>query len=208
MKATTLGLTVAAVLFPWVFRSRRGNFWGRMTLVAGGLGTLSVLTEHRRGVERPRSSDLLTGVATAVGLYLVFQLGDRLARRIMPRGDTEIARIYRLRKAAPRPVIALLLAAIIAPAEELFWRGLVQSSLIRRFGTIPGTAGAIAAYGLVHLGSGNLTLTGAAAVAGAGWGLQYVIQRRLPAVIVSHILWDLWIFLIAPTPGSAHPEAE
>ncbi|HEX5418176.1 MAG TPA: CPBP family intramembrane glutamic endopeptidase [Chloroflexota bacterium] len=207
MKLTALSLAVAAALFPWVFRSRRGNFWGRMPLVAGGLGALSLLTEQRRGVERPRGSDLLTGIGTAVGLYLVFQVGDRLARAIMPGGDQEIARIYRLRRAAPRPIIALVLATIIAPAEELFWRGMVQNRLMRRFGAVPGTLGATAAYGLVHLGSGNLTLTGAAAVAGAGWGLQYLVQRRLPALIVSHILWDIWIFLIAPTPGADHPEA-
>jgi hypothetical protein len=51
----------------------------------------------------------LPGVASAAGLDLIFQIGDRLSRHIMPAGDEHIARIYELRTLAPRPVIATLL---------------------------------------------------------------------------------------------------
>jgi len=129
----------------------------------------------------------------------VFQVGDRLARQILPRGAEEIDQIYALRRRAPGWLIAMLLGGIIAPCEELFWRGLLQDSLSRRFGRVRGVALALACYAGVHLGSGNLALTGAAATAGAFWGVQYALQKRLPSVIVSHIIWDCWIFLIAPT---------
>ena len=133
-------------------------------------------------------------------------MGDRLARRIMPSGTEEISSIYRLRSDAWRPLIGALLVAVIAPGEELFWRGLIQEALMRRFGRWGGTAAATAAYGGIHLVSDNLTLTGAAATAGAYWGAQYALQRRLEPILVSHVLWDVWIFLVAPTPGGRGPD--
>ena len=69
----------------------------------------------------------------------------------MPKGDAEIREIYSLRALRPRPEIALRLATIIGPAEELFWRGLIQGGLARRFGRWPGAALATGAYGGVHL---------------------------------------------------------
>jgi membrane protease YdiL (CAAX protease family) len=201
MKSALLGLGAAAILFPWVFRSKNGNFWARMPLVAGGLGMLAMRARPELRDQSPTAIDIATGVASAIGLYGIFQIGDRFARQTMPRGTEDIGDIYDLRQSAPRWLIAGLLAGIIAPCEELFWRGLLHDSFARRFGRFRGAALASLCYGAVHLGSGNLTLTGAAGVAGAFWGLQYAFQRRLPALIVSHIVWDIWIFLIAPTPG-------
>lgn len=199
MKASLVGVALAAAAFPWVFRSGHGNFWTRMPLVAGSLGLYAALARPELRRTSTTAMDLVTALLSATGLYGVFQLGDRLARRIMPRGTEEIGEIYYLRESAPRWLIAMLLAGIIAPCEELFWRGLVQDSLARRFGRFRGAAFASACYGGVHLGSGNLTLTGAAATAGAFWGLQYAFQGRLSSLIISHIIWDIWIFLIAPT---------
>src|SRR5581483_1972775 len=150
---------------------------------------------------RPTGRDVVAGALSAAGLYGVFQVGDRAARQVMTDGASEIQSIYALRRSAPRWLIALLLGGIIAPGEELFWRGLLQTSLSERLGTGWGAAVATACYAAVHLSSRNLTLTGAAATAGAFWGLQYALQRRLASNVVSHILWDVWIFLIAPTPG-------
>lgn len=172
-----------------------------MTLGAGSLALYAVAARPELRTERPTAGDVLSGAASAGGLYLIFQLGDRFARRIMPAGQEEIAAIYELRTAASRPLIAVLLVAVIAPGEELFWRGLIQHAFVRRWGRVKGTAAASAAYGTVHLASSNLTLTGAAATAGAYWGAEYAWRRRLGPLLVSHVLWDVWIFLVQPTPG-------
>jgi membrane protease YdiL (CAAX protease family) len=149
--------------------------------------------------ERVRIRDLARGLGSAAGLYVIFQIGDRMARRIMPAGDREIGRIYELRSAASRSAIATTLALVIGPGEELFWRGLVQRGLMRRYGRVRGTLIASSIYGAVHLVSENLTLTGAAATAGLFWGTLYARDQRLAPVIISHVSWDIWIFLIAPT---------
>ena len=170
-----------------------------MTLGVGGLGAYALAAEPALRRERLRLRDFSRGLGSAAGLYAIFQVGDRMARRIMPAGDREIAGIYELRTAAPRPAIAAALALLIGPGEELFWRGLVQRHLMRRFGRLPGTLLASSIYGGVHLVSANLTLTGAAATAGLFWGAVYAREERMAPLIISHVTWDIWIFLIAPT---------
>ena len=112
----------------------------------------------------------------------------------MPKGSREIQEIYALRTLAPKEEIGARLATVIGPAEELFWRGFVQ----RRAGGLA----AAAAYGGAHLVTGNTTLIGAAAVAGIYWGLLRALGMSMPALITSHIAWDIWIFLLAPTEGA------
>ncbi len=197
-----VGVGLVAPLWAFVFRSRRGNFWARMTVAAGSLGLFALRRRPEMRRELPSARDVAVGAASAAGLYVIFQIGDRLARRIMPSGTEDIASIYRLRTLAPRPVIVALLVGIVGPSEELFWRGLVQRDLMGRFGKVRGTAATAAVYGGVHLVSGNLTLTAAAATAGAYWGIEYALRPKLGPLLVSHILWDVWIFLIAPTPGA------
>lgn len=170
-----------------------------MTLGVGGLGAYALLAEPALRRERPRPGDVASGLTSAAALYGIFLVGDRMARRIMPAGDREIGSIYELRTAAPQQAIATALALVIGPSEELFWRGLVQRSLHRRFGRVRGWLLASSIYGAVHLVSENLTLTGAASTAGLFWGALYARDERLTPLIISHVVWDVWIFLVAPT---------
>ncbi len=170
-----------------------------MTLGVGGLGAYALAVEPALRSERPRLRDFARGLGSAAGLYAIFQVGDRMARIIMPAGDREIAGIYELRSAAPRAAIATTLGLVIGPGEELFWRGLVQRGLMRRYGRVRGTLIASSIYGGIHLVSANLTLTGAAATAGLYWGALFAREQRLAPLIISHVSWDIWIFLVAPT---------
>jgi CAAX protease family protein len=200
------GLLVAQAAFALTFRGPRERFWQRMTWTGLGLGSLALLTSRpARGV-RIRGRDVALGLTSAATLYATFQLGDRFARRVVPGGEAQIQDIYALRRLRPRPEIAARLATIIAPAEELFWRGLVQEALMARYGRWPGAAIAAAAYGGVHVVTGNFTLFGAAGIAGAHWCLLYAAGAPLGALVVSHITWDTWIFLVQPTPGAATSE--
>jgi membrane protease YdiL (CAAX protease family) len=140
-----------------------------------------------------------SGLASAAALYGIFQVGDRLARRVMPRGADEIEDVYRLRRLRSSMELAWRLALVIGPAEELFWRGFAQRRLSRRGATWRGAALAAAAYAGAHVSSGNPTLTGAAGVAGAYWSTLAAAGMPMSALIVCHIAWDIWIFLIAPT---------
>jgi membrane protease YdiL (CAAX protease family) len=193
------GLGLAFVLFGLTFRGPRYRFWQQMTRTGLLLGGLALATEPELRRTRIRPADVAAGLASAGMLYVIFQIGDRLARLIMPQGGAEIEAIYSLKKLRPRPELMARLGFIIGPAEELFWRGFIQERLMRHLGRLKGTILGAAAYGGAHLVSGNSTLIGAASIAGACWGGLFGLGMPLGALIVSHVVWDIVIFLIAPT---------
>ena len=141
----------------------------------------------------------MLGFGIAAGLYGVFKIGDHLARRVLPSGGDNIADIYALRELRPRDEIAFRLAAVIGPAEELFWRGLLQRSVSRAWGPVGGAFVSAGAYGGAHLVTGNPTLIGAATTAGLWWSLFGAVGAPMAALIISHVAWDIYIFLVSPT---------
>lgn len=193
------GVAVAVACFAPTFRGPKAEFWNRMTVTGLTLGGLAVVSEPSLRRLRPRPRHLAEGVAIAAGLYAIFQLGDAMARRIMPNGAGDIDAIYDLRSGQDERIIAARLAGVIGPAEELFWRGFIQGRLGRTRGRLPAAAIASAAYGAVHLASGNPTLVGAAGVAGAYWSALAAAGVAIESLIVSHVAWDIVIFLLAPT---------
>lgn len=197
------GLGAAFGAFAATFRGPRARFWQRMTLTGLSLGSLSLLAEPELRATRIRGRDVAAGLGSAAALYGVFVVGDRLARRIMPSGGRDIEDIYGLRRLRPRAEIAARLAFVIGPAEELFWRGFVARRLRRRLGPWRGAAAAAAAYGGAHIVTGNPTLVGAAGAAGAFWSALDAAGMPMASLVVSHVAWDLWTFLIAPTSGAS-----
>jgi membrane protease YdiL (CAAX protease family) len=196
---TAASLAVGYASFASTFLGPRERFWQRMTRTGLLLGTAALAADEDLRSARPRPRDVATGAAIAAGLYGVFLVGDKAARVIMPTGAEDIADVYELRTLRPKGEIAARLAAVIGPAEELYWRGLLQSELTRRYGPVKGAAAATAAYSGVHLCTRNPTLIGAATVAGGGWSVLRAAGASMPALVISHVLWDIWIFLVQPT---------
>ena len=197
-RASTLGTLAALALayghFGRTFRGPRSRFWERMTTTGLTLGTLALASGEAERL-RPRWRDVPLGIAVAAGLFGIFQIGDRAARKVMPKGADEIGEIYALRAHGGAAETGLRLAAVIGPAEELFWRGWLR----RRAGWLPASA----AYAGAHLVTGNATLIGAAGAAGLYWGALAALGVPMAALVVSHSLWDVWIFLLQPTEAAA-----
>ncbi len=197
--AAAVGLAAAVPAFAATFRGPRDRFWSRMTATGAVLGGLALASNPRLRRTHVGAREVALGLASAAALYGTFKLGDRFARRFVPGGDAQIRDIYSLRELAPRAETAARLVTIVGPAEELFWRGLVQEALMRRYGRWTGAAMAAAAYSAVHVTTGNFTLMGAAGVAGVHWCALYAAGVPIGALIVSHCAWDVWIFLVQPT---------
>ena len=200
-----IGLVLAAIGFGRAFRGPPERFWDRMTTNGAVLGTFALVSAPDLARPRLRFWDLPLGVAFATALYGVFAIGDRAARRVMPSGAREIEEIYALRGGRPASEIATRLALVIAPAEEMFWRGMLQGVLMRWLGRWRGAAVTNVGYAGVHVATGNLTLIGAAGTAGAFWSALHAAGAPLGSLIVSHVAWDVWIFLVKPT---SRPAAE
>jgi membrane protease YdiL (CAAX protease family) len=190
---------VAALLFANAFVFSRREFWIAM---ASGVLVLAMLAAIIRGTalyrDRADGIDVLIGVSSFVALYAIFWVGDKLVRLIRPASGGEISAIYDLRSQAPLALIGVLLVFVIGPGEELYWRGLVNWALITRFGEGASVLAGTALYGAVHLVTGNPSIILAAVVAGFVWSMLYALRRRLFPVIVSHVLFDLFLFVLAP----------
>lgn len=86
-------------------------------------------------------------------------------------------------------------ACIGAPiVEELFFRGLVQTRLVGRWGAVPGIAATSLLFGAAHLlgWQGPASLLAAAAIAGGGAVLGFLRHRtgRLGTSTIAHALFN------------------
>jgi len=141
---------------------------------------------------------VLQGLVSAAALYIVFWLGKEISALLFPFAPEQVGAIYGKGAGFPIPAIVIILLFITGPCEEIFWRGFLQRSLMDRYGRWPGWAITTAVYAFVHIWSLNFMLVGAAAVAGAFWGLMYLRFHRLDGLIISHSLWSACIFALAP----------
>ena len=196
-------LALAAALafgaFAVIFRGPRKYFWDRMTGTGAMLGSLALASQPKLRKTRVGLKEIMLGLGLAGFLYAIFQIGDRLVHLLIPGGGAQIESIYALKRMRPRKELMARLGLVIGPSEEFFWRGFLQEGLMEHFGRFRGTLMGIAAYGGAHVVSGNFTLFGAATIVGAFWGGMYGLGVPLGALIVSHVVWDNLIFLIAPT---------
>ena len=138
------------------------------------------------------------GALSAAALYGAFAAGAVALRRLWPASADSIASVYALKSGVSTARIVTLLVLVIAPAEEIVWRAALQRSAVQRWGEGRGVGAAAALYAAVHLGSGNLPLAAAAGLCGLFWGVLYARGRSLTANIVSHAVWDVLIFVVAP----------
>jgi len=99
--------------------------------------------------------------------------------------------------------MAVLSVVLIAPAEELLFRGAVQGRLRERFGAVPAVAGASLLFGSMHLVNftGALAPTVATilllAVVGAVYGAVYERTGNLVVPIAVHATYN--VVLLAGT---------
>lgn len=210
--ARRLIFAVAAAALLWFYMfspwtNGAPNFWLVMAGSALILTTCAIgFTPDRKvlfSIEKPWLQ-LLGGIALAFLLWGVFWVGDKLAAWMFHFARPQVDAVYAMKTSLPVSVIALLLLFLIGPAEELFWRGYVQRTLVKLFANRK--AGATLAfivtalvYALVHIWSFNFMLVMAALVAGLVWGLIYrLCPKALPALVVSHALWDALVFVILP----------
>lgn len=168
-------------------------------LVAG-----CVLVSRRRGTGslvrdyafRFRWSDLGLGLAGSVAGRLVssaFVTPIPLPSRSL--NDVDQARFGHSIEGTATWVVLIAVTCVGAPlVEELFFRGLVQTSLVGRYGPVAGIGMASLLFGAAHLiaWDGVWTLAYAWAVVGGGvvLGTTYHLTKRLGTSIVAHALFN------------------
>lgn len=203
MKKLVFTIVLAAVLWAVMFSPLTApyvNFWWMMTASALTLSILS--TCFNRGwwhAVRFGWGEVLAGVGIAVVLWGIFWTGDKVSSWLFDFARPQVDLIYGMKEGESLWLLSLLMLVLIGPAEEIFWRGYVQRTLSARWSPDAGFAVTTLVYALVHAASCNFMLVMAALVAGVVWGGLYrLFPQRLGAIIVSHAVWDVAVFVWFP----------
>ncbi len=192
-------LVAAAITWFFLFAVPGTPFWIVIACATFTLGSIAVLV-YRDTFSADRKSwyrYILIGIATAVILYGIFFVGN-IVVRLLPFGTDQVEAVYGTRSQASKWTIFTLLLFPIGPGEELFWRGFVQRTLSVKLGSWKGFLVATFLYIIIHVPSLNITLIGAAAIAGIVWGLLYKKVGHIGPGIISHAIWDAVIFVLLP----------
>lgn len=202
---------VAAALWFYMFSPWTAgltSFWVTMAFSALILTSIAIALDGglpaRLTLSRKDIVQIPIGIAIAFVLWGIFWTGDKLSSMMFSFARPEVDAVYSMKDGSNPVVIALLLLFLIGPAEEIFWRGFVQHNFIRVFDRWKSPADmafvvTAAIYALVHIWSFNFMLVMAALVAGGVWGLIYRFRPGLlPALVVSHAVWDALVFVILP----------
>jgi membrane protease YdiL (CAAX protease family) len=147
---------------------------------------------------RPRAGDVAVGLLAGLALYALTRLflagacggiTDALCR-------PTVEMYVRFRPRAVLP--ALTIALLVAPAEELFWRGVVQGHLAARLRPAVAVGLATGLAVAVALAAGEPLLALATAPTYAAWGALATWRRSLVPAIASHALWSVLVASVAP----------
>ena len=202
MSRLSIGLLVAFVAWFWMFSPWTAEIfplWPSMALASVVL--LLIAAPWRSGGEASGGwgRQLLLGVAIAALLWGVFWVGDRVSSWLFDFARPQVEAVYSMRGGMPSWLVALQLLLLTGPAEELFWRGYVQRTLSMRWNANAGFVVTTALYTLIHLFSFNFMLIMSSLVCGLAWGGLYRLRPQwLPALVVSHGLWDACVFVVFP----------
>ena len=148
------------------------------------------------------------GVVIAAALWGIFWIGDKLSSMWFDFARPEVDSIYALKSGASKWWLTAQLLLLTGPAEEIFWRGCLQRAIGDKFAAagrketgsrLLAAVITLAIYTLIHIWSFNFMLIMAALVAGGVWGLLYYLKPQwLPALVISHALWDAAVFVVFP----------
>jgi membrane protease YdiL (CAAX protease family) len=197
---------LAFVLWAVLFVFKPFNFWLMLTFSTSLLAALAFLLGRPLILLRELTAkNLLLGVMLAALLYAFFYAGNRflmLASRLLPSllpdRAGNIASVYANLGGLSPALVGLLLFFPIGFGEEVFWRGFVQRRLKERWNPSSAFVVTTLLYTAIHLATGNPVLVLAAFTCGLFWGGFYWATGSLVPVLVSHMLWDPFIFVVCP----------
>jgi membrane protease YdiL (CAAX protease family) len=199
MDATTAGAAAAAAV--WAVLVARAPPWFFTAAAPFCAAWIALSLRAAPAAAAPRRRPGAADVALALALALALYAGTRAVLWAGCGGwssalCTPLGGLY-ARFATRTPFAALVLAVLVAPAEELFWRGVVQGRLVRRLGALRGVATAASLSALVPLATGEVLLALAALPTSLAWG-ALAAWRGVGAAVVSHAAWTVLVASIAP----------
>lgn len=179
-----------AVAAAWLFvRRGRTSIWGAMGAAMGILGIAAVATGRpAAATEVAAGVAALVGAGAGVALYAA-TAGFMAVARTWPPLAHQAASLYAQRGGMSLPASLAVAAAVVAPGEELVWRGVVQSLLSEPAGPAVGAVVAWVAYVAANAVSGSVPILLGAVVGGAAWGGLALWSGGVLAGTLCHAIW-------------------
>lgn len=208
-----ISIIIAFILWFFLFSPLTNgviNFWLQITISSTILCALSLIIDKdlKREIFPYQAHNSLSinilknitsGTLIAAALWGIFWIGNELSTAIFSFADNQIHNIYAMKGGESKLLLSFLLLFLIGPAEEIFWRGYIQKNLQNKLSPNFGFIISTLLYSIAHVWSGNFMLIMAALVAGAVWGMIYrIYPKSLPALIISHSIWDAAVFVWFP----------
>lgn len=190
MIAVLVVLGILAQAAAW-HMARRGRVarWTAAGWVFIVLGAASALSGRARlwSDGRGPNAALALGVVSGLVLFAATRLFLWLIRD-WTRFARDTARLYEERGRYP-VTVAIVVAALIAAGEELFWRGLVRGSLVGATGTAGAAGISLVGYVAVSLIALSSPIVVASIICGAVWSALAVWSGGVAASIACHAVW-------------------
>lgn len=146
---------------------------------------------------KPSPRLVLLGAALGGSMAVVTHVAHPLVVQALPFIAQETERLYAAFRAPSLVVAAVALVPVVA-GEELVWRGLVQTALVRRLGAWRGVSLGALVYALALLPLGSPLLSVVAFACGLVWGTLCALTGSLVPTLVAHLLWDVLVLLWLP----------
>ena len=202
------GVDVLAVIGPlavagaWVvIRSDRASLWlvnGILLPLLGAAALLIADLDATRGY--PVGGAVVVGAAAGVVLYLATAAFMALAGRWSPLAR-HTAALYESRADISLAAALAISVGLVAPAEEILWRGLVLDALDGELGALL-LAAVVSwiAYVAANAFSGSVPILLGAIVGGAVWTALAFTSLGLAAAIPCHMIWTGLMLAFPPMP--------
>ncbi|WP_204524735.1 CPBP family intramembrane glutamic endopeptidase [Litchfieldia alkalitelluris] len=144
------------------------------------------------------SNIILLGVLSGIALYFLFFLGKNLTSMLSSELLAELNSLYKY----VQPTATwhyLFLFFLIIPGEEIFWRGFIQTSLLkllkRKHEAIVISAGF---YATANLFSGSIMFIFATFISGLLWGYLYQLKQNIILNVLSHTIFNVLLLILFP----------
>lgn len=184
-----LGLVAEAAAWWWVVERGVGVFRS-LAVVLVVLGGLALATGRVRSAAGGPGAATALGLAAGLALYVATRIFVSTVAPRCSRFRGDVLAAYARGGGLPRWLAVALSAALVAPAEEVFWRGLVLPEAQRAVGSTVGAAVlAWAAAILANAPSRNVAILAGAAVGGAVWVWLAAHTGGALAPAASHAVW-------------------
>lgn len=187
---------LTAYVLTWVTFSNDKVFWYFYTFTI--LFLMSLVFFYAKIEDKVKTLEyLLYGIAFGILLYGVLAAGYKALEVIPSFSTTSVDRFFR--KFGPTSLWNyLLLIFIIAPGEELFWRGFIQQQLKRWLSPSYAIVASSMLFGLSLLFSGFWLGMLGAFIISLIMGALYEWKKSMPLIILAHITMIVLLFLVLP----------